>query len=140
MKKTLLTRTVKAVDGRNGYITSTDRDFKLDLEIPKEMGGKENDKTNPEELFAAGYSSCFASSMEFLLKNSGIAYTSLFAEVEAKLVTDEKGGGFKFEANITASITGVDEKTKADIIHKAYDFCPYSKAIRSNVDVNIQVV
>lgn len=140
MKKTLLTRTVRTVDGRNGYIASKDRDFRLESEIPKEMGGKENEKTNPEELFAAGYSSCFASSMEFLLKNAGIAYTTLFAEVQANLVTDEQGGGFKFEANITASITGVDEKTKTDIIHKAYDFCPYSKAIRSNVDVTITVV
>lgn len=140
MKHELLRRTVRATNGRNGYITSKDRDFSMQLEIPQEMGGKPNNNTNPEELFAAGYSSCFASSMEYLLCSSNTAFESLFAEVTAKLVQDTNKGGFKFAATITASIKGVSESVKQQIIEQAYQFCPYSRAIMNNVDVDIQIV
>lgn len=140
MKQELLRRTVRATNGRNGYISSKDRDFTMQLEIPQEMGGKPNDNTNPEELFAAGYSSCFASSMEYLLRSSDTAFESLFAEVTAKLVQDSSKGGFKFAATITASIAGVSEEVKKQIIDNAYQFCPYSRAIMNNVDVEIHIV
>jgi len=140
MEKEILRRTMKSVNGRNGYIESQDRDFKLDLSIPKEMGGDEDlTKSNPEELFAAGYSSCFSSSMQHMMQSQHIEYQSFYAEAICRLITDEQKGGFKFAVTMKASILGVDEETKKKIIKQAYQFCPYSRAILGNVDVELVV-
>jgi len=137
----ILRRSVTSHNGRNGYVTSTDRDFKLDLAIPKEMGGAGDlTKTNPEELFAAGYSSCFSSSMQYMMQVENIEAKDFYAKATVMLSKDEKQGGFKFSVRMEASITGVDDKTKKDIINKAYQFCPYSRAIRGNIDVEIVIV
>lgn len=140
MEKEILRRTMRSINGRNGYIESKDRDFILELAIPKEMGGNEDEtKSNPEELFAAGYSSCFSSSMQHLMQTQKIKFQDFYAEATCKLVKDEEKGGFKFSVIMKASILGVDEQTKKNIINQAYQFCPYSRAIRGNVDVEIIV-
>lgn len=139
MEKALLKRTMKTDGGRDGTITSKDRDFSLSLAKPVEMGGQKNqDKSNPEELFAAGYSACFASSMEYIMMSEGIEYKSFYAEVTCALVEDPSGG-FKFAITMHASVDGVDEHTKQHVVDQAYAFCPYSKAIRGNVDVSLIV-
>ncbi len=138
MEKEILRRTMRSVNGRNGYIKSQDREFKLDLAIPAEMGGTHDaTKSNPEELFAAGYSSCFSSSMQYIMQTQEIKFQDFYAEATCKLIKDEENGGFKFSIVMKAGIDGVSEKVKKDIINKAYQFCPYSRAIRGNVDVQI---
>jgi len=140
MSKKLLTRTVSSINGRNGYITSKDRHFRLDLGLPIEMGGVVNSLTNPEELLAAGYSSCFASSMEYMLRQAGATYTSIYATAAVSLVMDEAKSGFKFEITIDASVDGVSEEVKVDVINKAYAFCPYSKAFRGNINIILNII
>mgnify|MGYP000911622456 CR=1 FL=1 len=138
METEILRRTIRSHNGRNGYVTSKDRDFRLELAIPKEMGGAgDQTKTNPEELFAAGYSSCFSSSLQYMMQVENVESNDFYAEATTKLVKDDQHGGFKFSVIMKASIKGVDEKTKKDIIDKAYQFCPYSRAIRGNIDVKI---
>ena len=141
MKTEILKRTLTSVNGRNGYITSKDSNLRLELTIPKEMGGTGNvSKTDPEELFAAGYSSCFSSSMQYMMQQENINGKDFYAEVTVQLLKDDVVGGYKFAATVKASIADVDDELKKKIIEKAYAFCPYSRAIKDNVDVKIVIV
>ncbi len=133
----ILTRSALSKGGRDGRIQS--RQGKLDLQMakPKELGGEDNEETNPEEIFAAGYSACFASSLEYMLTNEEVSYASIEVEAEVHLVTDSNDGGFKFDIDLHVTLEGPDENTSAKLIDQAYAFCPYSKAITNNVEVRI---
>lgn len=130
----ILERQATTIGGRDGIIKDTQSTIELKLAKPQEMGGKLAKGTNPEELFAMGYSSCFASSIEFLLQSSKQAYEDIEVTVTASLVKDGDSG-FKFEALVNAKIMGVTKEIEKKYIEMAYQFCPYSKAIKGNVDV-----
>lgn len=130
----ILERQATTIGGRDGIIKDTQSTIELKLAKPQEMGGKLAKGTNPEELFAMGYSSCFASSIEFLLQSSKQAYEDIEVTVTASLVKDGDSG-FKFEALVNAKIMGVTKDIEKKYIEMAYQFCPYSKAIKENVDV-----
>ena len=132
--KQLLERSAKTQHGRNGVIDDTQSGLKVTLSKPKEMGGTEDKGSNPEELFAMGYSSCLASSMEYLLTNEQVEYKDLYVKAKAILVMIPDQG-FEFKLEVEARIDGVSKETEADFVEKAYQFCPYSKAIRNNVEV-----
>ncbi|MDI6453065.1 Ohr family peroxiredoxin [Peloplasma aerotolerans] len=133
MKK-ILERSATTFHGRDGLIKDTDSGLELKLSKPKEMGGLGENGTNPEELFAAGYSSCLASSMEYLLKNDKIDYKDLQVSAVASLVMHQEKG-FLFQLVVDAQIQGVTKEVEKEYIEKAYNFCPYSKAIKGNVEV-----
>lgn len=130
----ILERQATTIGGRDGIIKDTQSTIELKLAKPQEMGGKLAKGTNPEELFAMGYSSCFASSIEFLLQSSKQAYEDIEVTVTASLVKDGDSG-FKFEALVNAKIMGVTKEIEKKYIEMAYQFCPYSKAIKGNVDI-----
>ncbi len=132
--KEILTRTATTFGGRNGEIKDTTSGLTFKLAKPKQMGGIGLDGTDPEELFSVGYSSCFASSMEYLLQNDKVEYESLYVKADTKLVMVENEG-FKFKLIVEARIKGVDKTTLDKYIKGAKDFCPYSKAIKGNVDI-----
>lgn len=131
MKK-FLERTATTYGGRDGEIKDTQSGYSIKLAKPVEMGGKNPKGTNPEELFSIGYSACFSSSIEYLLQSDRIKYESISVQVVTALMMDEKTG-FQFELTVTAKILGVTKDKEKEYIKKAYDFCPYSKAIRGNV-------
>ncbi|MFP4462139.1 MAG: Ohr family peroxiredoxin [Thermotogota bacterium] len=133
----VLTRSATTKGGRTGRIEAKEGKLTLDMAKPLELGGSENKETNPEEIFAAGYSACFASSLEYLLENAKVDYDSIEVECALHLIMDAKGGGFKFDIDLYVTLDGPDEETKNTFIDKAYGFCPYSKAISGNVDVRI---
>lgn len=132
--KTFLERSATTYGGRDGLIKDMASQIELKLTKPVEMGGKEGLGTNPEELFAAGYSSCFASSIEYLLMSNQVAYDAISVKATTQLLADPEKG-FSFKLIVDAKITGVDQETEKSYIEKAYGFCPYSKAIKGNVDV-----
>ncbi len=132
----ILTRKATTKGGRNGTINAEDGALSLEMGKPKEMGGTATDKTNPEEIFAAGYSACFASSLEFLLENDKVDYDTIEVTVACNLVKDPDGG-FKFDIDLDVTLEGLDEKAKEHYIQGAYNFCPYSKAMKGNVDIRI---
>jgi len=132
-----LERKATTYGGRNGLVKDTQSGLSVKLGKPVEMGGIENPNTNPEELFSVGYSSCFASSLEYLLTNSQIAYDEVKVTVHTALVPDGQEG-FKFEVEVLASVSGVSKELEKEMIEKAYQFCPYSKAIRNNVTVTLK--
>ena len=133
MKK-FLERTATAFGGRDGEIRDTQSGYSVKLSKPAEMGGVNPKGTNPEELFSIGYSSCFASSLEYLLIANGVVYEFLSVKADTALMMDEKTG-FSFALTVKARIQGVSKEVEKEYIQKAYNFCPYSKAIKGNVNV-----
>lgn len=129
----ILERSATTYGGRDGIIKDTLSNTELKLGKPQEMGGKLTRFTNPEELFSMGYSSCFASSLEFLLQKDGQKYEDVEVTVTTSLETSEDG--FKFKIKIDAKVYGLPEELSKKYIDGAYNFCPYSKAIRNNVEV-----
>jgi Ohr subfamily peroxiredoxin len=132
--KEILSRTATTFGGRNGEIKDTTSGITFKLAKPKQMGGIGLEGTDPEELFSAGYSSCFASSMEYLLVTDKVDYEDLYVKAETKLMM-VPNEGFKFKLVVEARINGVDQKTLDKYIQGAKAFCPYSKAFKDNIEI-----
>jgi osmotically inducible protein OsmC len=133
----ILERKATTYGGRNGLTKDTQSGLMVQLSKPVEMGGIVNSNTNPEELFSMGYSSCFASSLEYLLQSSQTPYTNIKVSVITSLVPDGSQG-FKFDVVVDAHVEGLNQELEKEMIEKAYLFCPFSKAIRNNVSVLIK--
>lgn len=130
------TTAVSTGNGRNGRSRTTDGVLDLALTSPKPGAGP-GDPTNPEQLFAAGYSACFHSAVKALAKGSGIDVTDSSISVEIGLIKSDSG--FALQAAITGDLPGVQRDVAADLLARAHRRCPYSKAIRGNVDVTLAV-
>jgi len=124
-------------DGRNGHVATDDGLLDLDLATPKPF--KKAERTNPEQLFAAGYSACFNSAI-------GQAAKALKVKLEDSHVTAKVGigpiglrGGFGLAVTLEVTLTGVDEDTARAVADKAHEVCPYSNATRGNIEVDVHV-
>ncbi len=135
----ILSRKATTQGGRDGVVKTPNDTLVLDMAKPEEMGGEKNTKTNPEELFAMGYSACFASSLEFLLTQSGVDFKGIVVEADASLIADQSKS-FNFELSVTVELEGVDNEVAKDFVDKAKAFCPYSKAIEGNVRVHFEIL
>lgn len=137
-EKILFETEMTASGGRYGSAVSPDGSFTLGLVIPKALGGPGGDGTNPEQLFAAGYSACFLSALKLVgrtTKNPVPDETSVTAKVGMGAV--EIGYGLTVE--LTVNIPGMDAATAQTLVDGAHQRCPYSRAIRGNVDVEIRL-
>lgn len=139
MSDVLFTSTATAVGGREGHVKSSDGVINVDLAMPGTPRAKElTNATNPEQLFAAGYSACFDGALQLMAKRANVKFDS---EVTANvsLLKDESDGGFKLGVTLHVKGTGVEKAVLEDLVHKAHDFCPYSKATRRNIEVTLEV-
>ncbi|MFE9843214.1 organic hydroperoxide resistance protein [Streptomyces goshikiensis] len=132
----LYTAVATAENGRDGRVATDDGQLDVVVNPPKQMGGS-GAGTNPEQLFAAGYSACFQGALGVVARNEN-------ADVSGSTVTAEVGigkndDGFGLIVKITASIPNVDAATAKDLIEKAHQVCPYSKATRGNITVELAV-
>jgi lipoyl-dependent peroxiredoxin len=136
---TLYTAHVTARGGRNGEVKSHDGILNLETRTPKEMGGSGGFYTNPEQLFAAGYSSCFDGALNLVAKQSGIKLkdTSITAHVN---FNHAGNSDFSLTVKLDVELPGVDEKTALELIDKAHHTCPYSKSINGNVPVETTLI
>jgi osmotically inducible protein OsmC len=136
---TLYSATAVAVGGRNGTVRSHDGLLDFRLAVPAEMGGK-GGATNPEQLFAAGYAACFGNAVIHVSRAMGSKVRDQDVEVEATvgLAPNDKGG-FALSVQLDVAITGVDQASAEKIVEAADAVCPYSNAVRGNVDVAIVV-
>ncbi|MBL0886965.1 organic hydroperoxide resistance protein [Myceligenerans indicum] len=125
-------------DGRDGHAVTSDGLLDVDLAIQKELGGA-GGKTNPEQLFAAGWAACFHSALKAVARQekAGISDTAVTAEVG---IGPNAVGGFALEAVLTVEIGGVDQPTAERLVAAAHEVCPYSNATRGNVPTEIKVV
>ena len=125
--------------GRNGHVDSSDGTIHFDLAMPKELGGSgKAGATNPEQLFAAGYSSCFGSAIMAVASAHKIRPEDVKVTAEVTLHTENND--FRLSVKLAAAITGVDRATAEDLVHKAHEVCPYSKATRNNIQVDVTVL
>ena len=136
---TLYSTQVKAVDGRNGNIHSEDDLLNLSLALPKALGGK-GDATNHEQLFAAGYASCFGNAVIHVSRNKNNKVRDNDIEVIATVgLKPNDHGGFALTVALEVTITDLDQETAELIVSEADKVCPYSNAIRGNIEVTITV-
>lgn len=136
--KTLYTTNATATGGRNGHITSENGVLDIKVKMPKALGGLNDDFLNPEMLFAAGYSSCFDSALNMIIKLEKIrtGITSVTAKVS---IGQNDAGGFGLAAELHANIPGVSIEQAQELIEKAHAVCPYSNVTRGNMEVKLTV-
>jgi Ohr subfamily peroxiredoxin len=138
IEKVLYTATATATGGREGQAASSDGLLAVKLSTPRELGGAGGDGTNPEQLFAAGYSACFLGAMKFV---AGQQKLQLPADTR---VTGQVGigpipTGFGIEVELTITIPGMPRADAEALVQKAHIVCPYSNATRNNIDVTLTI-
>lgn len=139
IEKVLYTAHAKATGGRDGRAVSGNGIFDLKLTRPRELGGAGDPGTNPEELFAAGYSACFIGAMKFVAARDRISLPS-DVSVEGSIGIGPIPNGFGIEATLSISLPGMSRADAESLVQKAHGVCPYSNATRGNIDVRLIVV
>lgn len=122
--------------GRDGHVKSTTGRIDLETRPPKEMGGN-GEGTNPEELFSAGYSAYFLGALRLVARNEKIDLddaTGITAQVGFGKDSD---GGFGINAHLIGYLPGLEQSAAEELMEKAHQVCPYSKATRGNIDVKL---
>ncbi|EST22512.1 organic hydroperoxide resistance protein [Streptomyces niveus] len=134
----LYTAVATAENGRDGRVSSDDGQLDVTVNPPKSMGGS-GAGTNPEQLFAAGYSACFQGALGVVARRekADISGSTVTARVS---IGKTEAGGFGLEVELEASIPNVDAATAKDLLEKAHQVCPYSNATRGNIKVELSVV
>lgn len=135
----LYTTNVVAIGGRSGTVRSDDGALDLELALPKELGGK-GGATNPEQLFAAGYAACFENAVIHVTRAQTDKVRDNDIVVEAQVGLLPNGaGGFRLAVTLDVEIKGLDQAKAEEVVAAAHVVCPYSNAIKGNVDVAINV-
>ncbi|MBA2175885.1 organic hydroperoxide resistance protein [Halobacillus locisalis] len=135
MEKALYTAKATAQGGRKGTVTSSDGTIDFELSMPKSLGGQEKEgSTNPEQLFAAGYSACFDSALQLVASQ---AKKSIESVITANVSIGKEGEGFGLAVQLDVEIKGVDQEEAEELVHKAHQVCPYSRATRNNIEVTL---
>jgi osmotically inducible protein OsmC len=138
--KPLYTATATAVGGRNGHTETSDQLVKVDLSVPKEFGGPGRPgAATPEHLFAAGYAACFGSALDFVRKPRRRDASK--AKITcAVTIGPRDGGGFGLAVRMTVVDGTIAQAELEALVREAHEnLCPYSHAIRGNVQVDLQV-
>ena len=134
IEKTLYTAHTHTTGGRDGAARSSDGRLDVKLSPPGSAGAG----TNPEQLFAAGWSACFIGAMGLAARSQGVALPG-DAAVDAEVDLGMNGGAYLLAARLKVSLPGVEAATARAIVDAAHQLCPYSKATRGNIDVEIAV-
>ncbi len=137
--KTLYSAKVTTEGGRKGRTISDDGILDLQLSMPKSLGGEGGDYTNPEQLFAAGYSACFGSALEMIAKSSNVDLGDYSVTVTIDLGQNEDKE-LDLSAVLDIYIPDIDVETGEDLINEAHEVCPYSRATRDNIDVTLNLL
>ncbi|TWT10666.1 organic hydroperoxide resistance protein [Reyranella sp. CPCC 100927] len=134
-EKVLYTAKTRTTGGRDGASRSSDGRLDVKLSSP----GAPGVGTNPEQLFAAGWSACFEGAMALAARKRKIALpadTAIDAEVDLNLAD----GAYSLRARLNVSVPGIERELAQAVVDDAHQICPYSKAIRGNIDVTISLV
>ncbi|GGC08615.1 osmotic/stress-like protein [Oxalicibacterium flavum] len=137
--KVLYRAQATATGGRDGRAVSSDGVLDVALGTPKELGGAGGAVTNPEQLFAAGYSACFLGALKFVASKEKIAIPKE-ASVQGNVGIGQVPTGFAIEVELKISLPGLERDQAQALIDKAHIVCPYSNATRGNIDVTLTLV
>jgi osmotically inducible protein OsmC len=138
LDKTLYTARATSTGGRIGSSVSSDGALKVDLSTPRELGGPGGPGTNPEQLFAAGYSACFLSAMKVVAGKMKLALPA-DASVTADVGIGPIAAGFGLQVALQAHVPGWTKDQTETLVNAAHKVCPYSNATRGNIDVALTV-
>ncbi|MCG2609127.1 organic hydroperoxide resistance protein [Acinetobacter sp. SM34] len=138
LEKAVYTAKAKATGGRDGRATSSDGILDVKLAVPKEMGGS-GGGTNPEQLFAAGYSACFLGAMKFVASRDKLNI-SKDAYIEGEVGIGPIPTGFGIEVKLNIHLEGMDQAEAQKLVDAAHIVCPYSNATRNNINVTLNVI
>ena len=137
LKKVLYTAKVHTTGGRDGG-SSHSSDGRLDVKLS--LPGGPGNGTNPEQLFAAGWSNCFASAMKILAAKTKLKFPEdAFVDAEVDLCLDEAGTHF-IRGRLNISLPGMEHDVAQSIVDMAHHLCPYSRVTRGNIDVQLNLV
>jgi Ohr subfamily peroxiredoxin len=128
-----------AVGGRNGHTEADDKIVSVDLSVPKSMGGPgKPGTTTPEHLFAAGYAACFGGAVDFMAHQLKLVPKSL--TIKSAVTIGQIPNGFGLAVEMTAEVGGLSQADAEKIVAAGHALCPYSNAIKGNVEVTVKVV
>jgi lipoyl-dependent peroxiredoxin len=139
IEKVLYTAHAKATGGRDGRAVSSDGVLDVKLATPRELGGAGGVGTNPEQLFAAGYSACFIGAMKFVAGRDKIQIPA-DSSIDGSVGIGQIPNGFGIEVTLKVSLPGMARADAEALVQKAHVVCPYSNATRGNIDVRLIVV
>ena len=136
--KTLYSASATTSGGRDGHVDSSDGELDLDLTMPEGLGGKGGSGTNPEQLFAAGYSACFESALRLVAgrQKKDVGDASVRANVDIGQTDD---GGFGLAVELVGHLPELPREEAQALMEEAHQVCPYSRATRGNIDVKLSV-
>ncbi len=139
IEKVLYTAEATATGGRDGRAVIPASNLDLKLTTPRELGGAGGDGTNPEQLFAAGYSACFIGAMKFVAARDKIAIPA-DVSVNGHVGIGQIPNGFGIQVELRISLPGLDRADAQKLVDAAHIVCPYSNATRNNIDVTLTIV
>lgn len=138
IEKVLYTAQATATGGREGRAASSDGVLDVQLSTPKELGGAGGPGTNPEQLFAAGYSACFLGALKFVAGQNKVALPA-DTQVTGRVGIGAIPTGFGIEVELTIAVPGLPREQVESLVEKAHIVCPYSNATRGNIDVTLVI-
>ncbi len=139
LEKVLYTAHATSTGGREGTSRTSDGALEVRLSTPKELGGAGGPGTNPEQLFAAGYSACFIGALKAVGGKMKIAVPA-DASIAADVGIGPIPTGFGIQVTMNISLPGLDADTARRLVDAAHIVCPYSNATRGNIDVTLNIV
>ena len=137
-KKNLYTADASAIGGRSGHVRSATGIIDLDMSVPEGLGGKKG-ATNPEELFAAGYASCFQQALLVTAQRAGDTLDKE-SSVQCSVTLFQEGEGYGLSAVLDIDLKKFDEAKTIDMVRQAHKICPYSVGTRGNMEVELRVM
>ncbi|MBT2773196.1 organic hydroperoxide resistance protein [Halomonas sp. ISL-60] len=128
-----------ATGGREGQAKSSDGALNVKLSTPKELGGAGGDGTNPEQLFAAGYSACFLGALKHVASQEKVTLPQ-DTKIDGHVGIGAIPTGFGIEVELKISLPGLEQDVAQQLVDKAHVVCPYSNATRGNINVTLTLV
>lgn len=139
--KVIYQASATSTGGREGRSVSSDKKLDIELSTPRELGGAGGEGTNPEQLFAAGYSACFIGALKFVAAQQNIKLSEeLSVTADVGIGENTEGIGFAISVDLHVSLPGHGKEATEQLIEAAHKVCPYSNATRGNIIVNTRIV
>jgi len=133
----VFTAQAKVQGGRDGHVTTANDALDLTLSTPKEMGGPgKAGATNPEQLFAAGYAACFEGALGVAARQAKVKLEKVTVEALIGFGQAEDGG-YGISADLHVNLPGIEQKQAEELVEAAHGICPYSRATKGNIEVNL---
>ncbi|MBT0608652.1 organic hydroperoxide resistance protein [Aequorivita echinoideorum] len=129
-----------AVGGREGHVSTDDGKIDLELSVPKGLGGDGGSGTDPEQLFGSAYAACFGSALHMIADKKKVKLGDDFSVTATIEIGKTKEDELQLRATLDCYLPGVDIETGEDLINKAHEVCPYSRATRDNITVTLNLL